>query len=90
MKRVHNEEPEQGRVKAVPAKTMPSVIKAKQRTMDAFPPMLPACNAGQRVGPSQTNSADVDTEAQIQLARQKNLVWVIARSSQQEYQSISS
>ena len=52
--------------------------------------MLPAYNAGQRVGPSQTNSADVDTEAQTQLAGQKNLVWVMARSSQQEDQSISS
>ena len=51
--------------------------------------MLPAYNAGQRVGPSQTNSADVDTEAQTQLARQKNIVWVMARSSQQIDQSIS-
>ena len=74
----------------VPARTMPAVVKAKQRSIDALPPMLPAYNAGQRVGPSQTNSADVDTEAQTRLARQKNLVWVMARSSQQEDQSISS
>ena len=74
----------------MPARTMPAVVKAKQRSIDALPPMLPAYNAGQRVGPSQTNSADVDTEAQTRLARQKNLVWVMARSSQQEDQSISS
>ena len=74
----------------VPARTMPAVLKAKQRNFDALTPMLPAYNAGQRVGPSQTNSADIDTEAQTQLARQENLVWVMAWPSQQEDQSISS
>lgn len=68
----------------------PAVSKTKQRSISAPPTMLPSYNAGQRVGPPQSKCADINTAANTQLARKKNLIWVLARLPQQEEQPISS
>lgn len=69
-------------VNPVPVQPMPTVAKTKKRSIDPSQPMLPTYNAGQQVGPPQSKSADADTAANTQLAREKNLVWVLARMSQ--------
>ena len=74
----------------VPVLPMPSVAKSKKRSTDAPSPMLPIYNVGKRLGPPHSESADADTTAETHLARKKNLVWVVARMSQQEDQSVSS
>ena len=67
---------------------MPTVAKRKQRSIDSLQPLLPTYNAGQRVGPPQSKSTDADTAVNTQVAREKNLVWVLARMSQED-QSVS-
>ena len=58
---------------------MPTVAKRKQRSIDSLQPLLPTYNAGQRVGPPQSKSTDADTAVNTQLARENNLVWVLAQ-----------
>lgn len=69
---------------------MPPVAKTKKRSIDSTLPMLPSYNAGQRVGPPLSKTADADTAANTQLAREKNLVWVLTPMLRQEDQSVSS
>lgn len=47
-------------------------------------------NAGQRVGRPQSKCADLKIAANTQVARKKNIIWVLARLSKQEGQSVSS
>lgn len=51
--------------------------------------LLPTYNSGQRVGPPNTPSVDADTTTQVQDAKAKNLVRLLARMSAPEAQSVS-
>jgi hypothetical protein len=73
-----------------PLKVIPSVGKTKKRSINTQPLMLPTYNVGQRVGPSTSPSVDADTTAIVQHAKTKNLIWLLARVSDPETQTISS
>ena len=73
----------------VRAKVLPPLAKMKKRSIDAQPPMLSTYNAGKRVGPPQSKSADVQTTDVTQSAKEKNLVWLMACISEQDDQVIS-
>ena len=73
-----------------PQRIMPTVTKSKKRSVSPKTLLLPTYNSGQRVGPPNTASVDADTTAQVQDAKAKNLVWLLARMSSPEAQSVSS
>lgn len=68
-------------INPVPVQPMPSVAKTKKRSIVSTLRMLPTYHPGQWVGPPQSKGADADTAANTQLAREKNLVWVLAHMS---------
>lgn len=74
----------------VPAQPLPAVTRTKKRSIDEPLLMLPTYNAGQRAAPPPSKTADADGAVETQLARQKNLVWILSRLKQQEDQSVSS
>lgn len=74
----------------VPQRVMPTVTKTKKRSISPKTFLLPIYNAGQRVGPPSTPSVDADTTVQVQDAKAKNLLWLLARMSAPEDQSVSS
>ena len=45
----------------LPSKNLPSVDKTKKRSIDAPAPLLATYNAGERVGPPQIKTAEVET-----------------------------
>ena len=75
---------------STPANVMPVITKSKQRSIIPKPSLLPAYNVGQRTGPPNIETVDVDTRNQVQEARMKNFVWLLARMSKPENQTISS
>ena len=52
--------------------------------------MVPTYNAGARVGPPEIQGIEGDTRDKLQLAKKKNLVWLLARMSMSEVQNICS
>ena len=73
-----------------PSKVLPSVDKTKKRSISTPPLMLSMYNVGQREGPPQATSVEVDTPAVVPPAKEKNVVWIMARMSEHDDQSISS
>jgi len=74
----------------VPVQPKPTVARTKKRSIDVPPLILPTNNAGQRVGPPMSKTAEVVADVETQLARQKNLVWILGRMLQDKDQSVSS
>eukprot|EP00745_Piridium_sociabile_P027749 TRINITY_DN44663_c0_g1_i3.p1 TRINITY_DN44663_c0_g1~~TRINITY_DN44663_c0_g1_i3.p1 ORF type:complete len:1606 (-),score=395.32 TRINITY_DN44663_c0_g1_i3:590-5317(-) len=72
----------------LPTKDLPSVDKTKKRSIGAPVPLLATYNAGERVGPPQSKTAEAETAEATQSAREKNLVWIMARASVQEDQFV--
>ena len=72
-----------------PVESLPSVEKTKKRSIEAASLMMPSYNVGQREGPPQTKSIEVDSTT-YQYARQKDCIWFVARFTQRENQSINS
>ena len=68
----------------LPSRGLPSINKTKKRTFEAPLPLLATYNAGERVGPPQSKTAEADTTEAIQSAKERNLVWIMARASAQE------
>lgn len=66
-------------VLAAPERHTTTVMKSKRRSVTPTHQMLPIYNAGQRVGPPKTATADADYGAQVQGAKAKNLAWLLAR-----------
>ena len=62
-----------------PSKVLSSVDKTKKRSISTNAILVPP----------QATSVEVDTSAVVQSAREKNLVWIMARMSEQEDQSTS-
>ena len=73
----------------MPAKVLPSVSKMKKRSVAATVPVLPPYNVGKRAGPPQSKSIDIQSTQVTKSARIKNFIWVMARMSDIEQQSIS-
>ena len=73
-----------------PTQPKSSVLRTKKRSIDAPPLMLPTYNAGQRPSPAVTKTAEVVAGEETQVARHKNLVWMLGRLLQAEDQSLSS
>ena len=73
-----------------PVKPMPCLPKTKKRSMSCEPLLLPTYNAGIQAGPSQMREIEGDTRDEVKLAKQKNLVWLLARISSPEAQAICS
>ena len=65
------------------------VPKTKKRSIDPQSRMMPIYNAGAREGPPKTTTLEVDTEANVETAQKKNLLWTLARMSDEEFQSVS-
>ena len=68
----------------------PCLPKKKKRSINTEPLMLPTYNAGARVGPPEIQGIEGDTRDKLQLAKKKNLVWLLARMSMSEVQNICS
>ena len=76
-------------VNSQPSKLLLSVDKTNKISISTPPLMLHMYNVGQREGPPQPTSVEIDTSAVVHPAREKNLVWIIAHIPEQEDQSTS-
>ena len=72
------------------SKILPSVDKTKKRSINTTPLKQPIYSIGQREGPPQATSVEVDTPAVVQPAREQNFACIMTRMSEQEDQLISS
>ena len=70
--------------------SMSSLQKTKKRSISTEPLMLPAYNVEKRAGPPQVCVIEVDTRDAVQLAKNKNLAWLLSRISSPEPQTVSS
>lgn len=68
----------------------PCLPKTKKRSIDTEPLMLPAYNAGARVGPPEIQGTNEVTRDEVELAKKKNLVWLLARMCRPDAQDICS
>lgn len=59
-------------------KKLPSVSNTKKRNMNRLQHMLPTNNVGQREGPAQNKSVEIELDYVIQSTR-KSLVLIMAR-----------